>query len=263
MWSKLLYEAVPDDARFVTSSGYRMEYCSPKESDSTFPLELDLSKGRKLVVTVGSKDRGLFDEQPPVLTIEDLEGIVGAACVLPGIKELMKIERELAFRENGSAYFVVSFEGSRDADFVGRHLSSYNLARSGKSIHALTCERTVLKVGEVVSLPEPATLDRRGALAEPTHPWRLKPASLATDDEVAKQVNKGLSSTGTRRTGSLGVNHSQDYVQRSSLCSSSSSSTYEKTDSTISGRSAAATAGSTHVEWPPFCQVRKDKSLPD
>ncbi len=121
MWSKLLYEAVPDDARLVTSSGYRMEYCSPK-GRNTLPLKWDLSKGRKLVVTVGSKGRGLFDEQPPVLTIEDLEGIVGAACVLPGIKELMKIERELAFRDNGNAYFVVSFGGSRDADFVGRSL---------------------------------------------------------------------------------------------------------------------------------------------
>jgi hypothetical protein len=205
-----------------------MEYCSPKESDSTFPLEWDSSKGRKLVVTVGPKNRGFFDEQPPVLTVEDLEGIVGAACVLHGIKELMKIERELTFREDGSAYFVVSFGGSRDADFVGRHLSSYNLVSSGKSIHALTCERTVLKVGEVVSLPEPATLDRIGAqagavapppppypkcpwrkpLAEPAHPWRSKPASLATDGDVAKQVNKGLSSTETRRTGSLGVNQS-------------------------------------------------------
>ena len=86
--------------------------------------------------------------------------------------------------------------------------------------------------------------------------------SLATDDEVVKQVNKGLSSTGTRQTGSLGVNHSQDYVQRSSLCSSSGSSTYRKTDSTISGRSAAATAGSTHVEWPPFSQMERDTSLP-
>ena len=195
----------------------------------------------------------------------------------------MKIERELAFRENGSAYFVVSFGGSRDADFVGRHLSSYNLVSSGKSIHALICDRTVLNVGELVSLPEPAILDRRGAQAgavappppsrpscpwrkpqaEPIHPWRAKPVSLATDDEVVKQVNKGLSSTGTRQTGSLGVNHSQDYVQRSSLCSSSSSSTYRNTDSTISGRSDAATAGSTHVVWPPFCQVKKDKSLPD
>ena len=86
--------------------------------------------------------------------------------------------------------------------------------------------------------------------------------SLATDDEVVKQVNKGLSSTGTRQTGSLGVNHSQDYVQRSSLCSSSSSSTYRNTDSTISGRSDAATAGSTHVEWPPFSQMERDTSLP-
>jgi hypothetical protein len=39
MWSKLLYEAVPDDAGFVTSGGYRMEYCSSKERTSTFPLE--------------------------------------------------------------------------------------------------------------------------------------------------------------------------------------------------------------------------------
>ncbi len=195
----------------------------------------------------------------------------------------MKIERELAFRDNGSAYFVVSFGGSRDADFVGRYLSSYKLVSSGKSIHALICERTVLNVSEVVSQPEPAILDRRGAQAgavappppsrpscpwrkpqaEPIHPWRAKPVSLATDDEVVKQVNKGLSSTGTRQTGSLGVNHSQDYVQRSSLCSSGSSSTYKNIDSTISGRSDAATAGSTHVVWPPFCQVKKDKSLPD
>ena len=216
-----------------------MEYCSPKERASTFPLEWDSSKGRKLVVNVGPKNRGFFDEQPPVLTVEDLEGFVGAACVLHGIKELMKIERELTFRDDGSAYFVVSFGGSRDADFVGRHLSSYSLVSSGKSIHALICGRTVLNVGEVVSLPEPATLDRRGAqagavappppsrpscpwrkpLAEPVHPWRSKPVSLATDDEVVKQVNKGLSSTGTRQTGLLGVNHSQESGLRSAFFS--------------------------------------------
>ena len=32
---------------------------------------------------------------------------------------------------------------------------------------------------------------------------------------------------------------------------------------TISGRSAAATAGSTHAAWPPFSEVKKEKSLPD
>ena len=138
MWSKLLYEAVPEDARFVTSGGYRMEYCSPKERTSTFPLEWDSSKGRKLIVTVGATSRGIFNEQPPELTVEDLEGIVGAACVLHGIKDLMKIERGLTFRENGSASFVVSFGESRDADFVGRHLSSYDLVGPGKSSHALT-----------------------------------------------------------------------------------------------------------------------------
>ena len=32
---------------------------------------------------------------------------------------------------------------------------------------------------------------------------------------------------------------------------------------TISGRSAAATAGSTHAAWPPFSEVKKKKNLPD
>ncbi len=139
MWRKLLYEPVPEDDRFVTSCGdYKMEYRTPKERTNTFPLEWDSSKGRKLIVTIGAAVHDLFNEQPPVLTFEDLEGIVGAACVIPGVRELMKIERELTPREDGSAYFVVSFGGSRDADFVGRHLSSYNLVSPGKSSHAFT-----------------------------------------------------------------------------------------------------------------------------
>ena len=101
---------------------------------------------------------------------------------------------------------MVSFGGFRNADFVGRYLSSYKLVSLVKSIHALICERTVLNVGGVGSQPDTAILGRRGAQAGavaqpspsdpscpwrkpqagPIHPWRAKPVSLATDDEVSK-----------------------------------------------------------------------------